>query len=211
MTLFNTPLPRAPRRSSVRHLVAWVLAAAGVVVIGWGGWVQYRAYAFDRDGREALSRVPEDIRLAPRASAIEARVEPHGLVGILDIPRLGLSEVVAEGDDASTLRMAIGHLPDTPLPWQMGNAAIAGHRNTHFEPLKDIRPGDRMTLATPHGDFIYAVQSTAIVLPSDISVLAPTPDRTLTLITCYPFIYVGHAPKRFVIRASAVADSDRPD
>jgi len=186
-------------------MAAWALVAAGVAAIGWGGSVQYRAHTFDRAGRQALSRVHEDIRLA-RPASIDARVEPHGLVGILDIPRLGLSEVVAEGDDNATLRMAIGHLPDTPLPWQNGNAALAGHRNTHFEPLKNIRPGDRMTLSTPHGDFVYTVQTTAIVLPSDLSVLAPTPDRTLTLITCYPFVYVGHAPKRFVIRASEVAD-----
>ena len=164
----------------------------------------YRARTFDREQRQALARVPEDIRLARSAVPAPARLEPNGLVGILDIPRLGLSEVVAEGDDESTLRMAVGHLPDTPLPWQSGNSALAGHRNTHFEPLKDIRPGDRLVLSTPYGEFLYAVTRTTIVMPSDIAVLAPTPDRTLTLITCYPFKYVGRAPKRFVIQARAV-------
>jgi len=179
--------------------------------LGWAAWVSYQSYSFDRDGRRAMSRVPDDIRLARPAAAVDARVELHGLVGILDIPRLGLSEIVAEGDDAATLRLSVGHLPDTPLPWQTGNTALAGHRNTHFEPLKDIRPGDRMKLATPHGTFVYSVKSSSIVLPSDISVLASTPGRSLTLITCYPFKYVGHAPKRFVIQADAIPDSAEAD
>jgi sortase A len=102
------------------------------------------------------------------------------------------------------LRVAIGHLPDTPFPWQAGNSAFAGHRDGKFRPLKDIKIGDRITLATRTGDLHYVLRGTKIVDPDDLSVLEPTPTRTLTLITCYPFTYVGNAPRRFVLQAEAV-------
>jgi LPXTG-site transpeptidase (sortase) family protein len=127
-----------------------------------------------------------------------------GLIGLLEIPRLGFSEIVVHGDDEDTLRVAVGHLPDTPLPWQQGNSAFAGHRDGRFRPLKDIRIGDRITLATRQGNLHYVLRHTKIVSPDDLSVLAPTDTRTLTLITCYPFSYVGKAPKRFILEAEAI-------
>ena len=109
------------------------------------------------------------------------------LIGSLDIPRLGLSAVIAEGDDDATLKVAIGHLPDTPLPWHEGNSALAGHRDTFFRPLQDIRVGDDVRISTPHGDFRYTVRETMVVGPNDVWVLDRTDRSTLTLITCYPF------------------------
>ena len=106
-----------------------------------------------------------------------------------------------EGDDDATLRRAVGHLPGSALPWDAGNTVMAGHRDTFFRPLKDLRDGDTIRLVTTHGTFEYQVQSTEIVAPDDVAVLAPTATRSLTLITCYPFVYVGHAPQRFVIHA----------
>jgi sortase A len=129
-----------------------------------------------------------------------------GLIGLLEIPRLGFSEIVMHGDDDDTLRVAIGHLPDTPLPWQEGNSALAGHRDGRFRPLRNVRIGDRITVATRQGTLHYVLRETAIVTPDDLSVLAPTDTRTLTLITCYPFSYVGNAPKRFIMKAEAVED-----
>jgi sortase A len=153
-------------------------------------WNEERAAAADRAAPEA-----------PPAG--DARPAPGSVIGILEIPRLGFSEIVAEGDSDDVLRVAIGHLPDTPLPWQPGNSAIAGHRDQHFRPLANVRVGDRIRLSTRQGDFTYRLREIRIVLPTDLSVLEPTSERQLTLITCYPFTFIGKAPKRFVMLAEA--------
>lgn len=138
---------------------------------------------------------PESPRVS---SASPATSDP---IGQLSIPRLGLSAVVAEGDDDRTLRVAVGHLPDTPFPWENGNTALAGHRDTFFRALRRIRLGDEIELATPHGTFRYQVTRQSVVDPTDLSVLEPSPMPVLTLITCYPFNFIGAAPQRFVVRA----------
>ena len=125
-------------------------------------------------------------------------------IGTLEIARVGLSGVVVEGDSDAVLDRAIGHLPDTPLPWKDGNSALAAHRDTIFRPLKGVRLGDVLRLKTPHGDFDYRVTETLIVKPDEVWVLDPTPVTTLTLISCWPFNYIGHAPERFIVRAERI-------
>ena len=131
----------------------------------------------------------------------EERPAAGEVVGLLEIPRLSVSSPVLSGDDASVLDVAVGHLPDTPLPGRGGNSAFAAHRDGLFRPLKNIRAGDEVRVRTREGDFVYRVRGTKIVQPDDLSVLDPTGTDTLTLITCYPFSYVGHAPRRFIVRA----------
>jgi LPXTG-site transpeptidase (sortase) family protein len=185
-----------------------VLALIGIACLGWVGLVRLQASRFDRQHRAAWAQ--ERAAASSAGPAAPIAVDPNGavaygsVIGILDIPRLGFSELVAEGDGDDILRVAIGHLPDTPLPWQPGNSAIAGHRDGRFRPLKEIKVGDRIRLATRHGDLDYVLRETRIVTPEDVSVLRPTNGRTLTLITCYPFSFVGKAPKRFVIFADAI-------
>ena len=124
-----------------------------------------------------------------------------GLIGRLEIPRLNFSVMVLEGDDRETLARAVGHIPGTAYPWQSGNAVMAGHRDTFFRPLESVRSGDEIRMTTLRGTFDYRVTSTEIVEPTDLSVLKPTRDPSLTLVTCYPFVYVGRAPQRFIIHA----------
>ena len=126
---------------------------------------------------------------------------PGSSVGRLDIPRLGVSAVVRAGSDARTLRLAVGHIPGTALPGQTGNVGLAGHRDTFFRRLRDIRPGDRIRMVTPDGTFVYTVARTNVVEPTDVWVLDPTDRSVLTLVTCYPFSYIGSAPQRFIVRA----------
>jgi sortase A len=191
-----------------RNVLPWIqrlAVAAGLGCLAWVGMVTLQANLHDRQQR----RLFEQQRVAPAASVASAPrpsgMEPsNGLIGLLEIPRLGFSEIVMHGDDDDTLALAIGHLPDTPLPWQQGNSALAGHRDGRFRPLKDVRIGDRITIATRQGYLHYVLRETKIVTPDDLSVLAPTSARTLTLITCYPFSYVGKAPKRFILKAEAV-------
>ena len=124
----------------------------------------------------------------------------------LDIPRLAVSVGVLEGDDSRTLQLAAGHLPDTPMPWDAGNSAVAGHRDTFFRALADLRVGDELSLATARGTFAYRVRRLRIVSPDDVSVLDPADGIALTLITCYPFTYLGRAPKRYVVQAVRLPD-----
>jgi sortase A len=127
-------------------------------------------------------------------------------VGRIEIPRLGVSAIVREGDDISTLRRSVGHIPDTVLPGESGNSGFAGHRDTFFRGLRDARAGDRITVTTADATLNYVIRNTRVVEPDDVSVLNPTPGQTLTLVTCYPFSYIGAAPKRFIVRAEMTAD-----
>jgi sortase A len=145
----------------------------------------------------------------PRPTPHRRRVIPkNGVIGRLIIPRLGLSVMVREGVASKTLSLAAGHIPGTALPGDPGNVAVAGHRDTLFRALKDIQKDDVIEFQTLDGRFDYKVASTQIVTPKDVGVLRPGRDDELTLVTCYPFYYVGSAPDRFIVKARAVSDSD---
>jgi len=122
-------------------------------------------------------------------------------VAKLSIPRLSTQLYVLEGDDERDLRRGPGHMTGTAMPGARGNSVIAGHRDTHFRVLKDIRKGDDIVIDTAAGRFLYRVRDTSIVPPSNTSALQPSAGPVLHLITCYPFYYVGSAPKRFVVEA----------
>ena len=128
-------------------------------------------------------------------------------LGRIEISTIGLAAMILEGVDARTLQRAVGHFPGTPLPGHPGNVAIAGHRDTFFRALRNIRNDDEITLTTLNGSYRYRVESTNVVKPEDIEVLDDSNDAILTLVTCYPFDFVGHAPKRFVVRAREVGPS----
>lgn len=129
------------------------------------------------------------------------RPSASGLIGRLSIPRLHLSAMVREGVGGKILKLAVGHIPGTVLPGQAGNIGLAGHRDTFFRGLKDLKTGDEIHFATLSGDFQYVVESLTIVEPDNAGALAPSLENVLTMVTCYPFYYVGDAPKRFVARA----------
>jgi sortase A len=127
------------------------------------------------------------------------------VVGEIKIPNIGVSVMVLEGDSASVLHRAAGHVEGTAIPGEPGNVVIAAHRDTFFRPLRNIRDQDIITLTTSRGTYQYQVESVQVVGPNDTTVLADSPAPTLTLITCYPFYYVGPAPKRFIVQAKQVS------
>jgi len=187
----------------MQRRLARLLIASGAAVLLWVAVDLLVASASRREVEAMLesrrtARVPDSDRTAPASLATGAPI------GALEIVRLGLSGVVVEGDDDSVLDRAIGHLPDTPLPWHIGNSALAAHRDALFRPLRGVRLGDVLRLKTPHGDFDYRVRETLIVKPEDVWVIDPTPVSMLTLISCYPFNYLGHAPERFIVRAERI-------
>jgi sortase A len=171
----------------------WLLLGIGLGCLGVYTYETVEARRFQAEraaefAEAAMSYAPVNVRAG-------------GLVGMLDVPRLGLTTPVIEGDDDATLKRAVGHLPDTPFPWENGNSALAGHRDGLFRPLKDIKVGDEIAFRTSREVIRFRVTDTAIVRPDDLSVLEKRARPALTLITCYPFYYVGNAPKRFVIHA----------
>ena len=121
-----------------------------------------------------------------------------------EIPRLGLATIIIEGSDQATLRRAAGHVPGTALPGQAGNTAITGHRDSFFRPLRNVERDDLIRVTTPRAEYLYRVVSLSIVGPDDLRVLDSDGGETLTLITCYPFHFVGGAPRRFIVRAARV-------
>ena len=128
------------------------------------------------------------------------------LLGRLEAPSIKLSTVVLEGSDDGTLSRGSGHIEDTPFPGQPGNVGIAGHRDTTFRALRHIHLGDALEFKTADRLYRYRISKTWIVGPDDVYVLDPTPQPALTLVTCYPFEFVGHAPNRFIVRAELVGE-----
>jgi len=186
---------------SLRRVVEYLLLTIAVVCLTWFGVRMYRinraeaaltAEIHRQEGQEGRDRQDTIILPGPPAD---------GIIGELDIPRLKLTAPVKTGDDDNVLDFSVGYLPDTPLPWLPGNSAFAAHRDRLFRPLQNIRTGDDIKLSTRHGDINYRVVKTMIVDPKDVWVLDPQPHVNLTLITCYPFTYVGHAPHRFIVQA----------
>jgi sortase A len=145
---------------------------------------------------------------AERISAWERALEDAvpAPLAVLRIPRLRLEVAVLEGTDEDTLNRGVGHIEHTAKPGRDGNSGIAGHRDGFFRVLKDIARGDLVELETLSGREIYHVERTWIVQPEDVSVLDVTPTRSLTLVTCYPFYFVGPAPQRFIVRAVPLSD-----
>jgi sortase A len=197
----STSHPRSTRVLTWSHRALFAFAA---VALGYCGYVLSDSWMFQKAEREkfALLVPAQPPGLAPAAIVTPLPVA-DGLIGNIQIARLGLSVMIAEGVTQNVLRHAAGHIPGTALPGQPGNVGISAHRDTFFRPLRDLQRDDAITLTTAQGRFKYRVVSTKIVAPENTQVLAPDPgnSQVLTLVTCYPFYYVGPAPNRFIVRA----------
>jgi sortase A len=189
---------RANRVRPAARIVSWVLLIAGILTLAYFAYILVSAAYFQaRESRKLHHAVSE-----PAATEASPRVFAEGdVIGQIDVPRLGLSAIVVQGDTDDVLRRAVGHVPETVLPGQSGNIALAGHRDTIFRPLRNVEVGDTISLKTSAGDHFYRVTSTEVVPPTDIEVLQSRGENELTLITCFPFHYIGHAPNRFIVRA----------
>jgi len=188
----------------MRQVLRWtrrVLLVCAISLLAWCGFVLIDARIFRTAEDRQLSLPPSVSVISPGASSVAGTA---GLIGRIDIPRLSLSVIVMEGTSSKTLRRAAGHISGTALPGRPGNVGISGHRDTFFRPLRNIEPNDTITLTTTAGAYRYRVLSTRIVGPDDVTVLAPGENETLTLVTCYPFYFVGPAPRRFIVRAERV-------
>jgi sortase A len=191
-----------PTHSRGARLLEWLLLSSGVICLTWYGWTMHSIHE-----RQAAASAAVERMLSTPAAPTERPLPPPApgsIIGRLDIPRLHISAPVEAGEGDDVLDFAVGYLADTPLPWLSGNSAFAAHRDRLFRPLEHIRAGDSVWLSTEHGDLEYQVIRTLIVKPEDVWVVGPVPNVDLTLITCFPFQYVGHAPKRFIVQAEKV-------
>jgi sortase A len=215
---------RAPGGGAWAKALERALLVVGALLLGWCGWTLAQAHAWQRYEGWALARRQrgqsasvgaylasrvgvggrERSSTPPPAAETEPVPAKGDLVGRLDIPRLGISAMVLEGDDDGTLKLGVGHIPGTALPGPQGNVGLAAHRDSFFRPLHGIRRTDEIELVTALRTYRYRVRDVAIVRPDDVAVLRDTGSPSLTLVTCYPFWWVGNAPKRFVVRASRI-------
>lgn len=197
-----------PRRSRSRIVSVFVvlLVVVGVASLSRYGWLMTQMEWLESKNRAVVSRMLRQPDGAADATSGSTDTDDDAdFIGELDIPRLNVSAAVRVGEDADVLRGAVGYLPETPLPWEHGNSAFAAHRDRIFRPLAGILVGDEIRLSTRHGDFRYEVSHTLIVNENDVWVLDNAHGVDLTLITCYPFVFVGHAPQRFIVRAKKVS------
>ena len=222
-TKFQMPVAR--RNNPCLRWSRYLFFAVGILALGYVGFVLVDARLFQTDQsrrfQQALNGLKppiisdqplheSSISLKPsEADPVRAaRMDMSGTgdipLGRIEISAIGLSAMIMEGTDARTLRRAVGHIPGTPLPGQQGNVAITGHRDTFFRPLIHIHKDDEIRLTTLSGSYRYLVDSIKVVKPEDTVVLGNSDDAILTLVTCYPFYFVGPAPKRFIVRAHRI-------
>ncbi len=181
-----------------QRLFLWCGTAALVYVAGTvayaGAYQRYQSWKFEQMVR--ASAVTPTIRVDPVVDLRDGDV-----VGRLEAPRIGLSLMVLQGVDEGILAVGAGHVPSTSLPGAEGNIAIAAHRDTFFRKLEAIHPGDAIHLTTARQTYEFVVDATEIVDPEDVQVMEYRGRSELTLITCYPFYFVGSAPRRFIVHA----------
>jgi sortase A len=204
------PLPphaSPPPRRGLRVLER-LLLVVGFLCLGYFGYVSAETalyQAFETRELDAILAAappaPAPIGKVARPAAPRPRPADGTALGRLEIPRLNVSAIVRAGSDSRTLRLAVGHIGGTSLPGEPGNIGLAAHRDTFFRRLGEIRPDDLVRLVTAEGTYVYRVEDTQVVEPHDTWVLNPTDEPALTLVTCYPFRYVGSAPRRFIVRA----------
>ncbi len=201
--------------SATARFLLWLelsLLAAGVVLAAWCATIiiEARYYHALPIPAAATSALPgEEPRAATGKAAAPSTparppVETGGWIARLEAPSVHLSATVLEGTDDGTLAHGAGHIEDTALPGDPGNFGIAGHRDTTFRPVRHLHVGDPLTITTANHVYRYRITRTTIVNPQDVSVLDDADHPTLTLVTCYPFEFIGHAPRRFIVSADLV-------
>ena len=199
--------------------VSWAVGLAGLAV-----WVSFHVGNATRTRHDLDRFAALQVEASPPATPDQSLWSPVRVsawrkasgepapapLAVLRIPKIRLEVPVLPGTDDRILDRAVGHVEGTAPPGTDGNSGIAGHRDGFFRGLKDIVPGDAIELDTLDGKEAYRVERTWVVDPQDVSVLDPTPTRVLTLVTCYPFYFVGSAPRRFIVRALRVTETPLP-
>ncbi|MCF8566489.1 sortase [Alicyclobacillus tolerans] len=200
-TLASPSPSRRPKRLATWVASLWTLA--GVALFGVYGWnyAQQTIFVNQHHLPQYHPKVNGSIpALWPTLPGIGTKI------GQLLIPAVHINTPVVQGTGWNQLALGAGHYNSSALPGQIGNDYVAGHRDTVFTQLKNVKKGDLVIFSTPYGKFVYKAVSFQIVPQSDTSVLDPTPYQTLTLQTCYPFSFFGFAPDRYIVHTKLVSE-----
>jgi len=196
-------------------VLTWIersLFAAGAVLAAWCAVTIIETHYFnslavpEAGSRSARRMLPGE---SPDGSRPRSPLAAGTWIARLEAPSVSLAATVVEGSDEQTLSRAAGHIEQTALPGERGNVGIAAHRDTVFRPVRRLRVGDAIALTTADRVYRYRVTDTQIVQPEDVQVLDPKGHPTLTLVTCYPFTFIGPAPLRFVVSADLVEEGPK--
>jgi sortase A len=183
--------------------ISYILVGFGLTLAALGIHSIWKSHQAEQQAEEQWDTIARTEQQQPPKPL--HRVPKGETLARLSIPRLDSHWIVVEGADKNELRIAPGHLIQTALPGTRGNCVIAGHRDTQFRVLQKVKIGEDISVEIEGRTFVYRVTDRHVVAPTDTHPLKPTPTSSLTLVTCYPFYYVGPAPKRFVIRAELVS------
>lgn len=196
----TTPSRRRRRKNPFLRALEYVCWTGGGLAVLWFAFSYWERVHFQASEADAFANLPV-------TKAVADPLHPGELFGEISIPRLGMKDMIAEGVDNATLRRAVGHIPGTAAPGIPGTIGLAAHRDTFFRPLSHIRDNDLIVLDTQHGEYEYRVERFFVAAPSDVEVIGAASGADLTLVTCYPFWYIGPAPKRFIVEAVRVGTS----
>jgi sortase A len=196
----------------IRFILRWsrnFFLVVGILILGYCGYVLldakvYQAYQ-TRHFEQQIKDFKSDITGKDRVQKVSFQSSAGEALGEIELTRVGVTAMILEGTDDRTLRRAVGHIPGTPKPGQSGNVGIAGHRDTFFRALRNVHEDDEITLMTLEGSYRYRVDGITVVGPEDTQVLDNSGGDLLTLVTCFPFNFVGSAPRRFIVRAQRIS------
>jgi sortase A len=207
-------LPQRSKKKQILYIAQIVTLIVGGLLLAWPTFLYIKSTFVQRSGSRQIDRAYELSKKGARKNAAPESPSPEAMrtraprlvkkgsvLAKFEVPRLKMSLVVLEGTDAGTLDKSIGHVESTAEPGEYGNIGIAGHRNTHFRKMEWIRRGDEIILKSPEDRYRYLVDSIRLVTPDDVEVLDDSLGPAVTIVTCFPFEYVGHAPNRFIVRA----------
>jgi len=223
-------LGKNKRKNSLRILESGLLTTGAILLVSFflvRGWGDYQSWSDINAFEQAVASVPASssppvsggvTRYSPEPDystwstkrisdyhvGNEQRDDPP--LAIMSIDKLDLKVPVYNGTDEINLNRGAGRIKGTAWIDSTGNLGIAGHRDGFFRVLKDIELGDSIEMLTFQGNTEFVVSSITIVDPADVSVLAPTDKASITLVTCYPFYFVGHAPKRYIVKGELVSN-----
>jgi sortase A len=199
---------RVSLSTRTRSILRWsrnAFLVVGVLILGYCGFVLLDAKLYQANETRDFQQQRKDFKPPIASEGSVHEVAFHPLVGKplgeIELTRVGVTAMILEGTDDRSLRRAVGHIPGTAVPGEHGNVAIAGHRDTFFRALRNVSQDDEITLMTLEGSYRYRVDSIKVVGPEDTQVLDNSGGDILTLVTCFPFYFVGPAPRRFIVRA----------
>lgn len=212
---FFDQFPRAQKRAQSvinslrpflqRRIVSLALIVFGFLLLGYVGGEYWKMY---------LSQKNLEAQWEEQAATLNASnhlpLAPEQMLTRLVVPRIGIDAIVIEGASRKDLSEGPGHMLQTAQPGETGNAVITGHRDTFFRHIYELTKGDHIQVQRNGRTFVYEVTSRKIVMPEDVSVIDPTKDPELTLITCYPTYYIGPAPKRLVVFSKLIETDGQP-